>query len=238
MNYVTFAEIYDKFSGNPKLYKDWLNYISKRTTEYNIKPKKILDLACGTGNLSVPLSRKYEVIGLDYSKEMLRVLKKKNSKIKTIHADMRRFKSPKVDLVISAYDSINYIITNKDLLKVFKNVYQTLNTSGIFIFDINSYDRIILNSKNPKNWWKFNHYYIFDEHINKGKLWTIKFHIFELKNKKYNLFEETHTERAYRITEIKNTLKKSGFKNIKVTNINFNKPEKNTLKKIFFTCQK
>ncbi|MBR2875959.1 MAG: class I SAM-dependent methyltransferase, partial [Clostridia bacterium] len=63
MSYASFASVYDELTKNVD-YKNRALYIQKILSEYNIKDGLLLDLACGTGSLSVELSKLgFEVIG-------------------------------------------------------------------------------------------------------------------------------------------------------------------------------
>src|SRR5699024_2477460 len=118
-------------------------YIENIFKKFNKNPNTILEMACGTGNLSYFFGEKgYKLTCFDLSSEMLSVAYKKLNLFKNIrilNQDMIDFNfNEKFDAVIAACDSINYIIDEKDLLSVFNNVYKHLKADGIFIFDINS----------------------------------------------------------------------------------------------------
>ena len=69
--YNRFANIYDELMMDFN-YEDWSNYIEEILQRYNKNPKKILEMACGTGNLSYYLAKKgYNLTCFDLSSEML-----------------------------------------------------------------------------------------------------------------------------------------------------------------------
>ena len=71
MSYSSFASVYDELTMNVD-YKARAEYIMKILANYNITDGLLLDLACGTGSLSVEFSRAgFEVIGTDASGDML-----------------------------------------------------------------------------------------------------------------------------------------------------------------------
>jgi len=144
-------------------YPGWVRYLHQIFERFGIKPRKILDLACGTGIPSLLLARQgYEVIGLDNSEEMLKVamqnaelgdspkkeinllsrfqnLNSEIGRVRFIQADMRNFEIPeKVDVVISLFDSFNYLLTEKDLHKAYVSTYRALRKGGYFLFDMNT----------------------------------------------------------------------------------------------------
>jgi SAM-dependent methyltransferase len=60
-----------------------------------------------------------------------------HNNLKKICCDMSELPlKEKYDFVFSAFDSINYILKQKSLLKLFKEVYLILADDGIFTFDV------------------------------------------------------------------------------------------------------
>jgi len=141
----TLAGYYDILNYNAD-YKKTADYIEKVFYIYEkksgIKPRLVLDLACGTGSLTLELyKRGYDMTGLDLSAEMLAVAasKKNAGDILWINQDMRAFELyGTVDAVVCCYDSLNYILNGEELKKCFGLVYNYLNPGGLFVFDINS----------------------------------------------------------------------------------------------------
>ncbi|HEY32731.1 MAG TPA: class I SAM-dependent methyltransferase [Dehalococcoidia bacterium] len=101
---------------------------------------RILDLCCGTGQLIKTLAgRGYRITGLDGSAEMLRFARENAPDAEFVHEDARYFKLPPVyHAAISAFDSLNHIMTLEELTSAFCNVYAALTEGGIFLFDLNT----------------------------------------------------------------------------------------------------
>ena len=99
---------------------------------------RILDLCCGTGQLTRILTdRGYRVTGLDGSGEMLRFARENAPAAEFIVADARTFELPdNYQAVISVFDSLNHVMTLKDITSVFRNVYAALQPGGLFLFDL------------------------------------------------------------------------------------------------------
>src|SRR5690554_2449168 len=117
--YNEFANLYDELMGDFD-YENWFNYIEEIFNRYNKSPKKVLEMACGTGNLSYYLaSRGYQLTCFDLSEDMLskayaKLRRFKN--IKLLNQNMVDFKfNESFDSIISICDSINYITENEDL---------------------------------------------------------------------------------------------------------------------------
>lgn len=221
-SYNEFAYIYDELMTDFN-YQDWANYIFEIFNKNKINPENVLEMACGTGNLTYEFAKKgYKVTAFDLSEEMLSIAYEKlgqYKRVKLLNLDMTSFKlSDKYQAVVSICDSINYITSEEELLEVFNNVYSHLEEDGIFIFDINSYYKltnIIGNNTfvndNEENFYVWENYFEENEKI-------VNFYLtFFVKDDSgmYERFDEHHKERAYTVFDIENNLKKAGFKDIK-----------------------
>jgi 2-polyprenyl-3-methyl-5-hydroxy-6-metoxy-1,4-benzoquinol methylase len=77
MSYQQFAYLYDKLMKDAP-YDEWVQFVKDRCTKYNVQGVRLLDLACGTGELSVRLAQeKFQVTGIDLSEDMLAVAQAK-----------------------------------------------------------------------------------------------------------------------------------------------------------------
>ena len=145
MAYGEFAKIYDELIYEDINYDEMAQYIIKICNERNIKLDDYLDLACGTGNVTVRLAKNFKnVYAVDLSEDMLREafekLRENRIRGKIICQDMSELNlNKKFDLITSVLDSTNYITDDKVLASYFKRVYEHLKDEGLFIFDINSF---------------------------------------------------------------------------------------------------
>ena len=92
--YDEFANIYDRLQNID--YTSFVDYYEKIFESYSLKPELVLDLACGTGNVTIPLAeRGYDMIGVDMSEEMLNIAadkaREKNLDILFLNQDMTDF---------------------------------------------------------------------------------------------------------------------------------------------------
>ncbi len=75
--YTGFAQVYDIFMDNVP-YDMWTEYLHSLFMEYGIKEGLVLELGCGTGNVTRRLSKiGYDMIGIDLSEEMLEIAREK-----------------------------------------------------------------------------------------------------------------------------------------------------------------
>ena len=103
--YKKFAEVYDSLLDQQRFYDGYYRFILKILGKLKFSPKSVLDLACGTGKLAEVFLRKgYTIEGLDLSKEMLRIARKRGLKV---HAgNMTEFNlRKKFDLALCTFDA-------------------------------------------------------------------------------------------------------------------------------------
>lgn len=142
--YTSIANLYDRLNGDVD-YGALADFLTRKTEEYyKRKPSLLLDLACGTGKLTIELaSRGYDMTGIDISPDMLSVASE-NAKadghdILFLCQDMCDFELyGTVDAIYSCFDSLNYLLEPSELSKCFSLVHNYLDPNGIFIFDMNT----------------------------------------------------------------------------------------------------
>lgn len=111
---------------------------------HRIPTTSLLDLACGTGTLGLLMSKRgWTVWGVDASMLMVDNARRKFRSARRagtiLRQDMRSVRLPvRVGLVTSMFDSINHILSRRDLLRVFRGVARVLAPGGYFIFDVNN----------------------------------------------------------------------------------------------------
>ncbi len=212
------APYYDRLMQNID-YEGWVDYFVKLCEFFEVYPKKILDIGCGTGTPTRHLvERGYEVIGIDESEKMLKIAREKlknSKKVKFLKMNMRNINlDEQFDAAFSFFDTMNYILDEKDMIRCMSGVYRVLKNSGIFIFDMNTYyslKEIWNNSTTVKEVEN-----IFSIWKNKWdedkKISTLNLILQVKENDKKLILEETHRERAYFPWEIEKIIKKVGFK--------------------------
>lgn len=139
--YEEIAKYYDEIVG--KRYE--LDFIDRQIEKLNPNGIKILDLACGTGEILNHYianknleGKKYSLYGGDRSEKMLKEAKNKlKSNAKFYNLDISEFSiDEKFDIVLCIFNSINHLHDFKLWESMFKSVKNHLNEGGVFIFDI------------------------------------------------------------------------------------------------------
>lgn len=200
-------------------YSSWILYIEKILELNRIKEKRLFDLACGTGVcLELWVKKGFRVIGLDKSLTMLRECKKRFENFKDVYiinGDMIELPvNIKIPIVTCLYDSLNYLLSEKDLARTFRNIYEILDENGIFIFDMNTIHCL-------RDEWGDNTYYRQDRNIN--SVWSNSFDrstsISSLRitlkikeNGNIRTVKEYHRERGYPLSFISRLLSEAGFR--------------------------
>jgi len=210
--YSALAEIYD-FVMNHVDYQRWANYVALIAQKHSDHLRSIVDFSCGTGSLCLQLKQLgYEVSGCDSSVEMIRIARQKLD-APIWCADMRHVatqSSP--DLVVSLYDSMNYLPDNFSWLQSLKNAYSVLKSKGLFIFDIstlhnsiNVFKKYIEKEKSEKA------AYLRKSHFDKNRQLQINY--FEIRYKKSPeiIFCETHKQRIRKVQEILEMIRQTDF---------------------------
>lgn len=143
----------------------WAEIADKSKTEQQLQFLKstlktkscILDLACGTGRHTIPLTKDgYCVVGLDISRTLLNIAKKRYSQVQLVRGDMRflPFKPHAFEAAISIDTSFGYLPTEQDDMQSLRELRQVLNTRGVLIVDVFNREQLISKYKsNPRFKW-------------------------------------------------------------------------------------
>ena len=122
-----------------------------------------------------------------------------------------------VDLAVCALDSLDYITDPNDCKEAIRRVYKALNPGGIFIFDVNTPEKlramdgqVFLDEDDDVYCvWRGE----FDEKTN---ICSYGMDLFQRRGKVWNRSFEEHQEYAYSADQLVSYLKAAGFTKIKV----------------------
>lgn len=141
--YSVFANYYDYLMADVD-YDSWVSRILTQIKAHHPKARVLVDLACGTGNISNRLAQKgYAVTGIDLSEEMLMIAQdkahEKHLRIQYLKQDMIRFATHrKAEVVTCICDGLNYLLTSEQLEQFFQNASKQLADGGLLVLDISS----------------------------------------------------------------------------------------------------
>ncbi|KPL58634.1 class I SAM-dependent DNA methyltransferase [Rossellomorea vietnamensis] len=247
MSYERFAYVYDYLMQDVP-YDGWLEYVNRQAERYSIQGKRLLDIACGTGELSLRLARDgYDVTGVDLSQDMLTIAQEKASAqdvhIQLFQQDMSRLDSlGEYDIITIFCDSLNYLEDESDVENTFKKVYDHLTQEGLFLFDVHSIYKMTQIFMNQT-------FTLTDDHV--SYIWgcfpgevpnsvehELTFFVEDVETGQYERVEELHKQRTYPILMVKEWLETTGFD---VLNINADFTEESPSdqsERIFFACKK
>ena len=243
-SYQTFAYLYDELTQNVE-YEKRCDYILSFLEKNGIKSGTVLDLACGTGSMSIPFMKKgYNIIGLDYSEEMLEIASNRLSEVgnnfSLLKTKMQEFELPeKADACICCLDSINHLNNIDDVQSTFKNVYDSLNKNGLFVFDVNTvYKHNEVLADNTFVFDEEDYYLVWDNEAVDDRTVRILLDMFLFNGESYDRFSEEFEETAYSVEELSNLLNKIGFVDIKIYDeLSYDEP-KNDSERLYFVCKK
>lgn len=235
MSYETFAYYYDSLM-EPQFYDDYYQFI-RMHCEFD----EVLELGCGTGEIAIRLAKDNKsVFASDLSIDMLEIAKQKamqhNVNLMLQRVDMTDFQtSHKVDLILCLCDSLNYVIEVQDVLKVFKNVYESLKDGGTFIFDVNSlYKTDVILKDYCEN--EEDNEFAFRWQVELLKKGYVHHYVYIHDKLENEVVEENHYQKTYDISQYLDWLNEVGFSCVEYYG-DF-KEYNQTCERIIFVCRK
>ena len=220
--YKELAVSYDRLT-NDVDYAAVVDFYQKILEREGLKPRTCVDLACGTGSVSVLLAQVgLEVIGVDMSEDMLTVAFDKVCGMERpprfVCQKLQELKLPRgVDLAVCALDSLDYVTDPADCQEAVRRVYKALNPGGIFIFDVNTPEK--LRAMDGQVWldedddvycvWRGE----FDKETN---ICSYGMDLFQRQGDVWHRSFEEHKEYAYSREQLTAYLRDAGFTHIEV----------------------
>ena len=241
-SYQTLSAYYDRFTDDVG-YEQWADFFEQLFAREGIKPKLVLDLACGTGSLTRLLAeRGYDMIGADASPEMLM-----QAMQNTIGCDPRPLLINQrmeeldlygnVDACLCCLDSVNYVTDPDDLAEAFRRVHLFLDPDGLFVFDINTPEKFARIDGESYVREDEGVFCVWQAAVEDG-LCAYQFDIFEQDGESWSRAQETHEERVYTPEELTAMLEQAGFTEIKTYGNQSFAPVQGGEDRIYFTARK
>ena len=219
-SYKFLAGSYDDLTGDVG-YSAWADYLEQHFQREGRSVRTVLDLACGTGSLTLELAgRGYDMTGVDLSEDMLAQALDKCSQFQGeaplfLHQSMDELDlNDTVDACVCCLDSINYVPPELLPLAFFR-VHLFLNAGGLFIFDINTVEKLkaldgqVFLDEDQDNYcvWRV-------EYEEEEGLCSYFMDIFRREGEHWLRGEEIHQEFAYPVEELLGYLKAAGFSQV------------------------
>lgn len=247
MAYEALAAFYDEFMDDVD-YENWSDYIAIILSKYGPifnNESKIVDLACGTAELTCKLKNKTfaDIIAVDNSEEMLSIAAQKakmsSSNITFYCQDITNISLTfMADAVICTCDGVNYIST-EDILSFFRSVYDLLNHGCVFTFDISSEhklvnqlgDNTIAEDRGDSAFiWENT---LFDDHV------QIDLSIFQREHEdRFIKLEEQQIQYIHKKDKLLELLNKAGFKEVHAFKFNTFRESTDNCERIQFVAVK
>lgn len=242
--YENLAVSYDRLT-NDVDYEATVAFYNEILNREGLKPRTAVDLACGTGSVTKLLAEQgLAVTGVDMSGEMLTVAWEKCMVLpnppRFVCQKLQKLWLPRgVDLAVCALDSLNYITDPADSREAIRRVWKALNPGGIFIFDVNTPEKlramdgqVFLDEDDDVYCvWRGE----FDEETN---ICTYGMDLFQRRGAVWERSFEEHREYAYSQAQLTEYLKAAGFTHIEVyADRRFEQPQEGE-QRIYFKARK
>lgn len=220
--YHALARSYDRLT-NDVDYPAVVDFYFQILAAEGVRPRSAVDLACGTGSVSLLLAQAgLQVTAVDMSEEMLCVAAQKAQEMDNspvfVCQQLQKLHLPRgVDLAVCALDSLDYITDPVDCAEAIRRVYRVLNPGGCFIFDVNTPQKLmamdgqVFLDEDPDVYcvWRGE----FDAQSN---ICSYGMDLFQREGKLWRRSFEEHREYAYSADQLVGFLKAAGFTSIAV----------------------
>ena len=233
--YTSLAGVYDALMADVD-YEAWARYALSLLAKSGVKPgARILDAACGTGKLTLPLAKAgYALTGADASEDMLRYASEKarnaGLNIPFIRQRMEALSVHRPqDAIICACDGVNYLASGHEVKAFFSAAQSALAPGGILLFDISSRYKLrhILGGRqfgddleDAACLWQN----VYDERMH---LLEIDLTLFIKNGKVFERFRERHIQRAHTAGELTRWMRVCGLEPVAVYGfLTTDKPER------------
>lgn len=217
-SYEIFADFYDSLTENVE-YENRANYIVDiLENKFNHPMGLTLDLACGTGTMTILLKEKgIDVYGVDGSGDMLSVASQKSAEkgLDILFLCQRMEKLNlygTMDTCICLLDSLNHITDEKILIKAIHQVSLFMEKGGYFLFDVNTvYKHREVLANNTFVYETDDVFCVWQNTLENQDIVSIDLDFFVNQGKSYTRYSESFSERAYSLDFIEKTLSDNGF---------------------------
>jgi SAM-dependent methyltransferase len=250
--YGDVAGVYDSLMRDVP-HHEWLSRIERAARDRLREPHSALDVACGTGIVSLLLAQRgyAPVVGVDLSPAMIGIARTKALAAGTAAernvtfvaqdaAELDLGTRPPFDLVVSLFDSLNYLLDPERLAEAFRRIFRHTAPGGVFAFDMNSMYAL------SHDLFSQSHLFGPVQHV-----WTahwdresricrveMEFSIRDADGGATRHFTETHVQRAYTVPEVTERLTDAGFVHVECFGNYGMRPPGPKSDRLLFVCER
>ena len=215
--YRDFSRYYDNLTFNVD-YEKRADYLQSVLSLYGHEAGLTLDLACGTGSLTLALKRRgVDIFGADASRDMLNEAMQKSAEaglsILYLCQSMEALDLyGTIDTCFCTLDSLNHITEKDKLMAAIDRVALFMNAGGMFVFDVNTvYKHRHILADNTFVYDTDSVYCVWQNSLKENNIVSIELDLFERDGGVYRRRTERFKERAYEISELSEMLESAGF---------------------------
>ena len=240
--YTYLAQVYNELMFDVN-YSEWASYLDTFLKQRRVST--ILEVACGTGNMTGELYRLgYNIVGSDISPDMLRIAnelaRREGRDLTFVLQDMRCIEvGNKVDAVVCVCDGPNYIDL-EGIGKFASSSYNALNKNGVLLFDISTRYKLeeVMDGQ-----------VFFDDGDDAACIWQNTYDqnnntllmdvtLFIRRGELFERLVEQHTQYAHDIDEVKEMVQRAGYQSVKAVECFINSTPQTCTQRVQFICSK
>lgn len=223
MAYGPLARVYDVLTGDVG-YEKRADYIEKLFQKSRIPVHTVLDLACGTGAMTVLLTeRGYELISVDGSPDMLAAAREKAAQVRGEAPVFLNQSMPELDLygtvdaAVCCLDSLNYLTSPREVQRTLERLHLFIAPGGLLVFDVSSVSKLagldgqvfLDETEDVYCVWRASY-------EKRSRICTYGIDLFTRRpDGAWAREAEEHRQRAYEVDELKTWLLEAGFNRIR-----------------------
>ena len=222
--YGDFARVYDRLMRDVD-YAGWAEYYASLLDMSGVPADGLVaECACGTGSLTLPLSVRYRMTGVDISQEMLSVaadkLRAAGRQVPLIRQDMQRLRLHRPqDAVLCTCDGVNYLTDDKALGHFLAAAHAALKPGGALAFDVSSLHKLrtTLGDNTLTNTEGDVHYIWHNAWDERERLLRMRLYLYARQaGNAWALIEEEQVQRGYDEAALTRALQAAGFDDIRI----------------------